>query len=184
MKVFICLAIIIAIILLIRIRVHVYYNAYGFKAMLKILFFKIELPPEKKTDTEKKSEPKTKGGSLSELTDVITVGLEMLGRALSSIRIDLLNAEVIIASDDAFKTAMMYGSAAAGCGIMIPILENNFKIRKKEIIVNADFEEKETTISFTAKVSVAIWQILRLAIAFTLQFIKLKNKKKGMETNG
>ena len=181
MKLFICLVLIILLILLIRLKVRVSYDENGFLAWFKVLFFKIKLPPDKKEKTEKQhTAEKKNGGKLSEITDIVTVALGMLGRAITSIRIDNLQADVIIATDDAFKTAMAYGSAAAGCGILLPVIENNFKIKKKEITAHADFESGEMRVSLNAQVSIAVWQVLWLGIVFAWRLIK----KKGSNENG
>lgn len=197
-----CLAFLLLVILFIRIRVMVTYSEKGLQTVLKIWFYKLHIPPEKEKKLVKKGEhegekdleeesKKLPGGKLSDLNDLIRLGLRMLGRALRTIRIDDLDATVNIAGKDPFSTAMMYGSAAAGCGIILPVLENNFKIKKKQIRVNADFESHETTATLCARMSVAVWQIVRLGVVFLWQFMKLKQqkepemgKKKGMNGNG
>ena len=181
MLVFLIILAVVVLLLMIRIKFRVGYNCDGFKATLRILFYKMKIPPEKK---EKKESPpaeqkEKKGAPMSELKDIIGIGFKVLGKALKKIRIDKISADVTIASEDAFKTAMLFGSAAAGVGIIIPPIENNFNIRKKDIRVNADFEEKEILVSFDAKVSIAIWQILQLGIIFVWRYIKLKKKKEG-----
>ena len=192
MLVFLIILAVVVLLLMIRIKFRVGYNCDGFKATLRILFYKMKIPPEKKEkkesppaeQKEKKESPpaeqkEKKGAPMSELKDIIGIGFKMLGKALKKIRIDKISADVTIASEDAFKTAMLFGSAAAGVGIIIPPIENNFNIRKKDIRVNADFEEKEILVSFDAKVSIAIWQILQLGIIFVWRYIKLKKKKEG-----
>lgn len=182
MWVFLIIVALVLLLLLVRIKFLVSYDASGFAAMLKILFYKMKIPPEKKSKpkpVKKEQEEKKKGAPMSELKDVIGIGFKMLGKVLRTIRVDRLNAEVTIASDDAFKTAMMFGATAAGCGILIPPIENNFNIKKKSINVNADFDAKETLVSFDAKVSVAIWQILLLGVTFVWRYVKLKNTKEG-----
>lgn len=196
------LALLVFIIAFIRIRVMVTYSEKGLQTVLKIWFYKLHIPPEEEKKLAKEGEresekgldeeaKKLPGGKLSDLNDLIRLGLRMLGRALRTIQIDELDASVNIAGEDPFSTAMMYGSAAAGCGIILPILENNFKIKKKQIRVNADFESHETTVIFCARMSIAVWQIVRLGACFLWQFMRLKQKKesekgkkKGMNDNG
>ncbi len=181
---------------LLRIRVCVSYSEAGFSAMLRIWFFRMKLPPEKKAagkTEERKKQPEEKkkkeqetsvrGGSLSDFRSVIQVGLSMFGRALRSIRIDQFNAEVHLASDDPFSTAMLYGSAAAGCGIILPLLERTFVIKKKKIRVFADFNARETTLQCEACASVAVWQLVRLGVIFLWKMVKQKQQK-GMKNYG
>ncbi len=185
MWVLLIILVLILLLLIVRIRFRISGDNDGVRAIMRIVFFKMDIPLDKKEGTPKvkkeKEAPKEKkkGMPMSELKDLIGIALKMFGKALKTIRIDLLKAEVTIASDDAFKTAMLYGTAAAGCGILIPPIENNFNIRKKEITVNADFDAKEMLARFDARVSIAIWQILWLGFTFIWRYIKLKNKKEG-----
>lgn len=182
MKVFICLVVLIALFLLIRIRFSVSYDEDGMIAHLKILFFKIKIPPDKKKiskKTRKEEAPKAekKGGSLDKLKEILSPAIKTLGRAVRYIRIDKLCGTVTLASDDAFKTAMMFGGAAAGAGILLPVLENNFKIRKKDIEVSADFETNVPSARLSARISIAVWQIFALGFVFIFNYMK---SKKGM----
>lgn len=181
MKILLCLLLLVILVLLLRVSFIVLYDEDGILAFIKVLFFKIKIPPDKKTSKAVKKEkaPKTEknGGSISALKDIILSALKTLGPAVKSIRIDKLCGRITIASNDAFKTAMLFGSSAAGVGILLPVLENNFKIKKKDIEVNADFEEPETLATLSAKVSIAIWQILYLGIIFISNFIKQKKGK-------
>jgi len=171
--------VVVALLLLMRVKFRASYDSEGFRAYIKILFIKIKVPPEKKKEEKKKEKGEKKGAPMSELKDIIGLGFKMLGKALKLIRIDNLSADVVIASDDAFKTAMLFGGAAAGCGILVPPIEENFNIRRKDINVNADFEAKEILVSIDAKVSVAIWQLITLGLNFIVRYIKLKNQKEG-----
>ncbi len=180
MKILLCLLLLAILILLVRIKFLAFYDEDGVSAELRILFFKIKIPPEKKVKSVKKETvPKSekKGGSLESLKDIILSALKTLSPAIKSIRIDKLYGKITLASDDAFKTAMMFGSSAAGVGILLPVLENNFKIKKKDIEVNADFEATEAIAILSAKVSIAIWQILYLGIILLSNFIKQKKGK-------
>lgn len=178
MKILLCLLLLVILVLLLRVSFIVSYDEDGILAYIRVLFFKIKIPPEKKKPkaVKKETPPKKekKGGSLKALKEIILSALKTLGPAVRSIRIDKLSGKITIASDDAFKTAMTFGSAAAGVGILLPVLENNFKIKKKDIEVNADFDATETTAVLLAKVSIAVWQILYLGCIFILNFIKQK----------
>lgn len=184
-------ALLIFLILMIRVRVFVSFDAEGFKTKLKILFYALDLPPKRqekqaKPDEKKKKKIK-KNGKLSDFTNIVTSAISVAPQAIRSIRIDDLKADVTVASDDACKTAMLYGSLAAGCGIILPVLENNFKIRKKKIYVNADFEASEMGLLLDAAFSIAVWQIVWIALCFLKIFLCKKRNSiqtKGMNDNG
>ncbi len=178
MKILICLVILVVLLLLVRIRFLVSYDEEGMVAYLKILFFKIKIPPDKKKvkGSPKIEAPKaeSKGGSLNKLKEIIMPAIKTLGKAIRAIRIDKLYGRITIASDDAFKTAMMFGASAAGSGILLPIMENNFKIRKKDIEVNADFEITESIAKLAARISIAVWQVIILGFVFVFNYMKYK----------
>lgn len=182
------LLLIIVTILFIRVRVQITYSEQGFITILKIWFYKLKLPPEKKEIKVKdglkeaeKEKQKLPHGKLSDFLDMIKLSVDIAGRAITSIRIDELIADITIASDNAFQTAMMYGASAAGYGIILPILENNFKINQKKIYIEADFEADEPTIFATAHLSIAVWQLAQLALIFAYHFSKLRKNLKTDE---
>ncbi len=186
------LAALLLVLALIRIRVCVSYSEAGFSAVLRIWFYRMKLPPEKKPARKPKKGKKqpedeqkkpARGGSLSDFNAMLRVALSMLGRALRSIRIDRLDAEVHIAGGDPFSTAMLYGGAAAGCGIVLPLLERAFVIKSKNIRVFADFDAREITLRLEARASVAVWQLVRLGAIFLWKMVKQKQQK-GMKNHG
>ena len=174
------------LLLLLKIAVVAEYGEDGFSGYLKILFFKLKLPPEKKKkekkDTKTDGAPKEKRnfGNLESLKGIVSPVLKTLGKLLRMISINRLVLDVKIATGDAYSTALVYGGAWAGVGMIFPALDN-IKIKKKSISINADFENTESTAYMYADVSIRVWQILILGIYLILQYIR---KQKGFEKNG
>ncbi len=175
------------LLLLLKIGIVAEYGEDGFSGYLKILFFKLKLPPEKKTN--KKKEIKTKEiskekkgfGDLETLKGIVSPILKTLGKLLRMISINRLTLDIKIATGDAYSTALLYGGAWAGVGMIFPTLDNNIKIKKKSISINADFENTESTAYMYADISLRVWQILILGIYLIFQYIR---KQKGFEKNG
>ena len=170
------------LVLLIRIKVAITYDCDGFRGEFRILFYKLRFPSEKKESKPKekvKDKQEKKGAPIGEIKDIIGLCLEVFGITVKRIRIDKLCVDVTIASDNAFKTAMLFGSSAAVCGIILPPLENNFTIRKKEINVDVDYEAKEILATLNAGVSIAIWQLIYPGFIFVKKYMEIKNKQEG-----
>ncbi len=178
---------VIILLLLLRIRFLAEYGEKGFSGYLRILFFKIKIPPENKK--KEKNEPETKDskndkksfGSLKNLKGIISPILKTLGKLVRMLTVNRLILDVKIASGDAYSTALLYGGACAGVGMIFPVLDNNIRIKKKTVSINADFENTESTAYMYADISIRIWQILVLGIYLIYQYMK---KQKGLEKNG
>ena len=177
------LILLLVLLLFLKIAVIAEYGEDGFSGYLKILFFKLKLPPEKKKKTQTKEVIKeTKSfGNLEVLKESISPILKTLGKLLQMISINRLTLDVKIATGDAFSTALMYGGAWAGVGMIFPALDNNIKIKKKSVSINPDFENTESTAYMYADISLRIWQILTLGIYLISQYIR---KQKGNDKNG
>ncbi|MBR5478601.1 MAG: DUF2953 domain-containing protein [Clostridia bacterium] len=182
MWVLLSILVLLLLVLLIRIKVELTYDCDGFRGKFKISFYKLRFPSEKKESKPKaktSTEQKKKGVPIGEVKDLIGLCLEVFGKTVKCIRIDKLCADVKIASDNAFKTAMLFGSSAAVCGIILPPLENNFTIRKKEINVDVDYEAKEILVVLSVGVSIAIWQLIYPGYIFIKKYMEIKNKQEG-----
>jgi len=189
MLIFGIIVLLLVLFLLIRIRLFAQYDAEGFLWNVKILFFKLDFSKKgnekrpKKPNKEKSEETSKKKsfGDLKALTDLIAPVFKTLGKLVRMLSVDKLIADVRIAGTDAFATAMAYGGACAGIGMIFPFLDNNINIKKKSISVSADFENTKSTVYMLANVSIRIWQIITLAIYLVFQYLKTK---KGIEKNG
>lgn len=180
-------AILAVIILFGFIRVHLVaeYDEAGFDGFLQVFSVKIRFPAKNKkaqsdikTSVSKKDEKKH--GSLKTFRNIITPALKAVGKLIRAIQIKKLVADIKVAGEDAFSTAMMYGGATAAIGILYPLLDSNLKIKKKTISVSADFEADESVIYFYTDVSINIWQTIAVATYFIYQFLKkaiYENKK-------
>lgn len=169
----------------IRIRLVAEYDEEGFNGFLQVFPVKIRFPVENpKASSDKKAsdgkKDEKKHGSLKTFKNIITPALKAVGKLIRTIKIKKLVADIRVAGEDAFSTAMMYGGAAAGIGVLFPILDSNLKIKKRTISVSADFEADESVIYFYTDVSINIWHTIAVATYFIYQFLKkaiYENKK-------
>lgn len=187
------------LILCLRVNLHIIYEN-DLNVYLRVLFIKYAIFPEKekkfnekkygkKMAKKKKSqEPVIKEKSDSDLKpsllDKITYIKELLSVFLKSfsrhLRVNLKWLKIKIASDDAAKTAIMYGAVS---GVVASILElidsyTNLKALKEGTVsVEPDFTSEKCEASINISLSVSGFGAL-LTLAKTLwKSILLKNKQ-------
>jgi len=162
---------IILIIALLRFGIVFEYSDTGIKAWVRIGFLSLIIYPEKEhrlhkiRKVRKKVRHKIKPGGLNELLETIPPVKEMLSRFRRKLLIKRLEVYYTVAFDDPYKTAMTYGSANAATSVIMPMLEEKFKIKKKDIQISADFESVEQKIYLNLAISIAIWEAIYVIIA-------------------
>lgn len=206
------LLLVLAFILLIRIRVTIDYKGEDIKLKLHILGIPITLLPkkqkkkkirisdysyknqQKKLKKSKKQKP-AKGKSnakeetpkekppLSEAIPMIAdIVKYLLGKFFGHLRIDVTEIKITVGSDDAAKTAIMFGiinQAAAALFDLLSSITNVKKNRKNEIAVYADFTSEKTVININLGFSLRIWHVFSIALGTLFRYLKnmLKSKK-------
>ena len=138
---------------------------------------------EKTEKQKKKSKSGTKQKSpwpkvlLSNWQDL----LELVGRVLRMPLLDPLVLKVTFGGEDPASGALNYGRAWALIGALMPFLERNFTIGKREIDVQLDRDAKEMSIYAKAALTARIGQCVRLAVSALILFIRLYNETKQTE---
>lgn len=184
--------VLLALFLLSRVRLggRAEYSEEGFFAWVRIGAFYLRIfPPEEK----KKKQPKEKkkpleeppahkqGGSVAQLKELLPLILDAAGRALRSIRVDRLYLDFTSAGEDPAEAAMAFGCANAAVGMIFPLLEQNFNIKERRIRTRVDFQQKEPSVYLLAQLSMTVGQIIALAAAVGIRFLKhlLTREKKA-----
>ncbi|MBE6915022.1 MAG: DUF2953 domain-containing protein [Ruminococcaceae bacterium] len=114
---------------------------------------------------------------MKRLISLIRLGIKAAGKLLSKVRIRNLRIDATVASKDPFKTAMMFGGSGAGVGVLLPLIEHHFRLEKRTVNVNADFESDETKIVLFADCSVLVWHLLAAALCFAYNLWKEQKMK-------
>jgi len=169
------------------VKIRVKYDGQVF-IKIKYLFFSFQVMPadkkRKKKKTDEKEKDKEKDAKkddkpiyqkILDMKPVLSDIISAAGKLIKSIEITNFELIAKIASKDPSKTGMEYGMAAAATGTIIPIVENNFKVKRRRIEVNADFEGDipEFFVDTTLKIIV----IKAVIIALRLGIKIMKNKK-------
>jgi len=127
---------------------------------------KAEKEARKKAEKEagKKLEDK-KPGVLKTVLDLLPAVKNMLGRLRRRLLIKRLIIYYSVANDDPYKAAFTFGAANAAIGVLVPFLENNFRIRKRDFRAFPNFHEAQQSIYINAAISLAVWEVFYMAFA-------------------
>lgn len=143
----------------------------------------IKLKRPKKTIKEK--EPKT--GEIEkekvplnrkELFRLAKIGLKALGRFKRKLHVDYLRIRYTFATDDPFSTAMGFGYSSAALGVIVPLIDSAFDIGERDIGTSFDFMSDKSSIDCWLTTTIKVWEVFYIAIAFGIDYLKLKHEKK------
>ena len=196
MKVLVIIIIILALILLLRVGVIAEYSEEGFTVMLKagplsFLIFpgkekekkKKDKKEKKKKDKKEKEKPEKKGGSFRLIMEILPQVFDMLSAFRQKLQIDDLRIHFVSASDSPYTAALNYGYASAALGTLLALIENFFKLKKRDITTDVSFTDKSPTVFLKAQLTIRIGQILGIAIVYGLKILKtfLKFKRENSQ---
>lgn len=182
-------SVLLLLVLLAPIHMVISYNETGFSVLLRVYFIRVCYPKKKKVtqkNNAKTSESTSqKGGDYQQLFALLRHAVSAAGKLLKAIRVHNLVMDITVATDDPFKTAMIFGGSGAGVGLLLPYIESHFTIKKKSINVQANFAETEMKASVSADCMILTVQLLAIALCFAYNFLKeqkmnaSKNRKDG-----
>lgn len=133
---------------------------------------------------EKKPEQKKKGGKLSDFLPLVDVALGFLGSLRRKLRFKRLELDLILAADDPCDLALNYGKAWAAVGNIMPLLEQMFVIKKRNVQVQCDFTADTTRITARLDVTITVGRVIGLAARYGVLALReyFKLKKGGAVT--
>lgn len=141
------------------------------------------LPKPPQPPKEEKPKEKKQGGSLTDFLPLVKVALDFLGDFRRKLRLDDLYLRLILASGDPCDLAVNYGKTWAAVGNLLPVLEQCFVIRKKDVEVECDFTASQTTVIARLEITITLGRLLALLAVYGFrgikEFITIRNKRKG-----
>ena len=195
-----------ALILSLKLSVRVSFDSEAkdeVRVFAKIGFYKIHIIPAKekkakakkakpekikkakKTKKQKKAEeepPKEKRKySIGEIFDLIKeIGTVLAKRFKRHFKVKIYKINVIIAGDEAEKTAILYGGAIQSVCYLHEFLDCNFKIRQKthSVKIIPDFSKNRTSCDIDIKFSMRTAHMTAMGIASLIKFLKFWKKPK------
>ncbi|MDL2273476.1 DUF2953 domain-containing protein [Oscillospiraceae bacterium OttesenSCG-928-G22] len=191
--IFLAFLLLFVILLLLPVGGGVRYAEHGFSLWLKVAFVRVTLYPrpkrkkkEKPEKRAKKEEPvpeeKKRGGSFKTFRETVSIVTSELPNLKRGIRVTNLSLYFRVSSkDDPAGAAFAYGSAWAALGILIPVLENNFTIKKRDVNGDVSFEDEGFTITASAEAVILVYRVLAIGIRVLRRFLKLRRKSRQDE---
>lgn len=195
---------------MVKVSVRVTYDEKKLRVELLIFRFKMvllgddkpekpEKPKKEKTKKEKRpsvrseskqQKPKEKKNILQNpwVQAVLEYWRELLalvGRVLTTPTLDVLRLQLWVGGGDSEKCAMTYGRVCAILGGVLPVVENTFGIRKRQIAVWCCYDRDAIDVSAEAAITVKIYEVFALVFALLGLGIKLliqaRNYKKAVQ---
>ena len=178
---------------LLRFGVEAEYGAGGLRVAVCIGFLKFRAYPKKakrkrkvdkkalaarkakKAKKEKKEPEEKKPGFAGGFQEIIQTAKKIFGRLRRKLLIKRLVIYYTAAGADPVNTALAFGGSNAAIGMIMPVLENSFKIRRRDIRASADFDLKEPVIYANALVSIAVWEAIYIVFAIIPFLLKSSN---------
>ena len=180
-----CILAALVLISLIRVGVRAEYDGGQFTVHLRVGPAALRVYPfkqkKKKPEKPKKPKPQKKreeaepgnGEKLSLLWELLPVALRAAGSLRQKISVDLLEAHILLAGSDPASVAVAYGSANAIIGMVLPLLEQNFHIRQRDIRTAADFQRAHSEVRAKAALSLTVGQGVTFALHFGWQALSV-----------
>ena len=177
LKVVLVVLLIFWLISLIRIGGRVRYGEAGLFAFVLAGPLKIQLWPSKpkeekpkkkkkpkkeKKPKEEKPKPEGQPGTLSRLMQLLPVVGQACGALKRKIRIDDLKLDLIWGGSDPAAIALGYGQANAALGMLWPVLDNNFKVKRHSFQIGMDYGRTQPAVELEAAVTFTVGQVLAL----------------------
>ena len=181
---------------LVRVGGAVDYSARGLTVRvlagpLRITVFplrKKKRPPEgerKPSQPRPEAEEPPRGGSLALLREFLPLVTEAAGSLRRKIRVDRLDMDLTVGAPDPALAAIAFGGANAALGMLVPLLENAFRIKERNIRTAVDFNAGAPAVAVRAALTLTIGQGVSFAVRFGLRALKIllaHRKKEGAES--
>ena len=123
-------------------------------------------PKKEKKPKEQKPKPEGRPGTLSRLMQLLPVVGQACGALKRKIRIDDLKLDLIWGGSDPAAIALGYGQANAALGMLWPIFDNNFKVKRHSFQIGMDYGRTQPAVELEAAVTFTIGQILALGVHY------------------
>lgn len=195
----IALAVLLLLLLILLLPVGVWgvYSEEDVRLVLKLGVISVPIYPRKQkekptVDKEKADDhnsgptEKKRGGDIGFFKELLGIGLRALGCVKRKLCIRTLSLQLTVGGrgEDPAKAAVLYGRAWAAIGALIPVLENTFRIKQREIGANIDFCSEDTVVYGEADIRLRLGDVLWLLIYHGIAALRLILKQKGRKKHG
>ena len=123
-------------------------------------------PKKEEKPKEKKPKSEDRPGALSRLMQLLPVVGQVCGALKRKIRIDDLKLDLIWGGSDPAAVAIGYGQANAALGMLWPLIDNNFKVKRHSFQIGMDYERTQPMVELEAALTYTIGQIVGLGVHY------------------
>ena len=139
---------------------------------------------KQKSAASKSKEAKDKGGSITDFLPLLRIVLDFISGFKRKLRVNRLEMRLILGGDDPCDLAINYGRAWAALGNLMPHLEHQFVIKKRDLEVECDFTSGETRVFAWLDLTITLGRLLMLAVCYGIRAVReylniLKLRKGG-----
>ena len=180
--------------LMIRLGISAVYNEDG--PVIKLTFgpYRRILYPAAKKEKKKSSgkagdadgKNQKKGGSLSDFFPLLDILLEFLSDVRRKLLVTRLDLRILLAGDDPCDLGILYARTLTAVHGLDPQLERFFRIRKKDIRVECDFEGDSSAVWARLDLSLTVARVLSLGLRHGTkalrEYLKIMKLRKGGAT--
>lgn len=137
------------------------------------------LAKKEKQEAKKSGKKISKPSFFENITTVKELVELVCARFTRHLRIKLTRMNVIVASDDAAKTAVLYGVVSQSVAYILEILDRVTNLsydKEAEVNIDVDFLETKPRADICIAFSLRVWHLLDVAFRALGRFVKLKMK--------
>ena len=176
-----------------KVGVRLTYLNQEFDYKVRLGFFRVSVSDQKKKESMPKDQtkdiPEKEKKSKEERSALIKSWMktiwhhkeevmEVVRKVFRAPVLDKLIVHMVVGASDPDVCAMKYGKYNAAAGTLLPIVENVFGIRKREILIGCDFFQDQDHIEASAEITIRVYQLVSIAIAGLKLLIKLSKTQK------
>ena len=122
--------------------------------------------PPAQAEKHKKEPPEGRPGTLSRLMKLLPIVGQACGSLKRKIRIDDLELELIWGGSDPAAIALGYGQANAALGMLWPIFDHNFRVKRHSFKIGMDYNRTQPAVELQAAVTMTIGQAVVLGVHY------------------
>jgi len=139
------------------------------------IYPRVKVQPRERKKPEKKQESQgdqlkivwealKEGGTMQQLKAMLSAIGPILGQFRRRLAIRELTLHYTVATKDAAMTALAYGGAHAAVSKILLLLQIGGQVKKQDIQINANFENREDLVFLRVRLSMSVWGALCLGI--------------------
>lgn len=136
---------------------------------------------KKVADTESKEKPKKSVKDIIELVGLISAALSGLIKSFGKhLKIKTVRLNITVATGDAAKTAVVYGTVCQSVAYIMELLYNltGFTVKRNgEVTVIPNFTAESSTLDLKFVFKLRVWHVFAMVFSAGLAFLKKKLKK-------